>query len=212
MRSQLPFCYTCRDGSQLLSHRLNKLLGDVVISQGGVVPFINPELLPSKSKWVILSTSPFFLIQYPIGLARRRVQAKKSNCALDILILLFCVVATITFTCILLHVCVSFCHAHGSSQSSSSTSLSRPTCDTVTKPGLPGRNVDQSGGGCVCENGPCHSNDFIQRSACYVCSMPKLGISTRTFEGPQNRWASREKILEPVPSLAQQKQFSQEWE
>ncbi|KAI0252490.1 histone-fold-containing protein [Lactifluus subvellereus] len=29
---------------------LNKLLGDVVISQGGVVPFINPELLPSKSK------------------------------------------------------------------------------------------------------------------------------------------------------------------
>jgi histone H2A len=33
----------------LLLHRLNKLLGDVVISQGGVVPFINPELLPSKS-------------------------------------------------------------------------------------------------------------------------------------------------------------------
>ncbi|EIW54932.1 histone-fold-containing protein [Trametes versicolor FP-101664 SS1] len=28
---------------------LNKLLGDVVISQGGVVPFINPELLPSKT-------------------------------------------------------------------------------------------------------------------------------------------------------------------
>jgi len=29
--------------------RLNKLLGDVIISQGGVVPFINPELLPTKS-------------------------------------------------------------------------------------------------------------------------------------------------------------------
>lgn len=29
--------------------RLNRLLGDVVISQGGVVPFINPELLPSKT-------------------------------------------------------------------------------------------------------------------------------------------------------------------
>ncbi|THH05889.1 hypothetical protein EW145_g4469 [Phellinidium pouzarii] len=28
---------------------LNKLLGSVVISQGGVVPFINPELLPNKS-------------------------------------------------------------------------------------------------------------------------------------------------------------------
>ncbi|TDL22757.1 histone-fold-containing protein [Rickenella mellea] len=28
---------------------LNKLLGHVVISQGGVVPHINPELLPSKS-------------------------------------------------------------------------------------------------------------------------------------------------------------------
>ena len=25
-------------------NRLNKLLGDVVISQGGVVPFINPEV------------------------------------------------------------------------------------------------------------------------------------------------------------------------
>ena len=25
-------------------YRLNKLLGDVVISQGGVVPFINPEV------------------------------------------------------------------------------------------------------------------------------------------------------------------------
>ncbi|KIM20981.1 hypothetical protein M408DRAFT_81221 [Serendipita vermifera MAFF 305830] len=29
---------------------LNKLLGDVVISQGGVVPHIAPELLPSKTK------------------------------------------------------------------------------------------------------------------------------------------------------------------
>ena len=29
--------------------RLNKLLGDVVISQGGVVPYISPELLPGKS-------------------------------------------------------------------------------------------------------------------------------------------------------------------
>ena len=35
--------------SFLLS-RLNKLLGHVVISQGGVVPFINPELLPNKTK------------------------------------------------------------------------------------------------------------------------------------------------------------------
>jgi len=29
---------------------LNKLLGDVVISQGGVVPHIDPALLPSKTK------------------------------------------------------------------------------------------------------------------------------------------------------------------
>jgi len=29
---------------------LNRLLGDVVISQGGVVPHINPELLPSKTQ------------------------------------------------------------------------------------------------------------------------------------------------------------------
>lgn len=34
--------------------RLNKLLGHVVISQGGVVPFINPELLPNKTKCVDL--------------------------------------------------------------------------------------------------------------------------------------------------------------
>jgi hypothetical protein len=32
--------------------RLNKLLGDVVISQGGVVPFIQPELLPNATKSV----------------------------------------------------------------------------------------------------------------------------------------------------------------
>jgi len=29
---------------------LNKLLGNVVISQGGVVPHIDPALLPSKAK------------------------------------------------------------------------------------------------------------------------------------------------------------------
>jgi hypothetical protein len=30
-------------------YRLSKLLGDVVISQGGVVPHIDPALLPTKS-------------------------------------------------------------------------------------------------------------------------------------------------------------------
>ncbi|KAI6148702.1 hypothetical protein BKA82DRAFT_4140677 [Pisolithus tinctorius] len=29
--------------------RFNKLLCEVVISQGGLVPFINPELLPRKT-------------------------------------------------------------------------------------------------------------------------------------------------------------------
>lgn len=29
---------------------LNKLLGHVIISQGGVVPYIPPELLPNKTK------------------------------------------------------------------------------------------------------------------------------------------------------------------
>ena len=48
MKSEYLFC------SYLLAcvyvaFRLNKLLGDVVISQGGVVPHINPELLPSKT-------------------------------------------------------------------------------------------------------------------------------------------------------------------
>jgi len=43
--------------------RLNKLLGDVVISQGGVVPFINPELLPSKTKYVMILS----LSLYPLS-------------------------------------------------------------------------------------------------------------------------------------------------
>ncbi|KAF9239877.1 histone-fold-containing protein [Melanogaster broomeanus] len=34
---------------QLAIRNDEELLGDVVISQGGVVPFINPELLPSKT-------------------------------------------------------------------------------------------------------------------------------------------------------------------
>ena len=48
MRSKSYTIWYLKRGADL-SHRLNKLLGDVVISQGGVVPFINPELLPSKS-------------------------------------------------------------------------------------------------------------------------------------------------------------------
>ena len=41
--------FRIRDTLLIGNFRLHKLLGDVVISQGGVVPFINPELLPSKS-------------------------------------------------------------------------------------------------------------------------------------------------------------------
>ena len=35
-------------------YRLSKLLGDVVISQGGVVPHIDPALLPTKSGCVLV--------------------------------------------------------------------------------------------------------------------------------------------------------------
>ena len=38
--------------------RLNKLLGDVVISQGGVVPHIESQLLPSKSAYVVCFLLP----------------------------------------------------------------------------------------------------------------------------------------------------------
>lgn len=38
----------CGDAHSL--SRLGKLLGDVIISQGGVVPFIQPELLPTGTK------------------------------------------------------------------------------------------------------------------------------------------------------------------
>lgn len=47
MRSES--CLHVSGMAYLIHPRLNKLLGDVVISQGGVVPFILPELLPSKS-------------------------------------------------------------------------------------------------------------------------------------------------------------------
>lgn len=35
-------------------YRLSKLLGDVIISQGGVVPHIDPALLPTKSGYVLV--------------------------------------------------------------------------------------------------------------------------------------------------------------
>lgn len=48
-RSTCNFCLFVDNTNCCVPSRLNKLLGHVVISQGGVVPFINPELLPSKS-------------------------------------------------------------------------------------------------------------------------------------------------------------------
>ena len=45
-------CYTAIDIHTFFSRNdeeLSKLLGDVVISQGGVVPHIDPALLPTKS-------------------------------------------------------------------------------------------------------------------------------------------------------------------
>jgi hypothetical protein len=61
----------------LISLRLNKLLGDVVISQGGVVPFINPELLPSKSRYATCCMFIYLDLMSFIAKARRRVQAKR---------------------------------------------------------------------------------------------------------------------------------------
>lgn len=49
MKSKLCFVMLTPHLYLSLVLRLNKLLGHVVISQGGVVPFINPELLPNKS-------------------------------------------------------------------------------------------------------------------------------------------------------------------
>ena len=45
-----PFAYRGALTLTLPPSRLNKLLGDVVISQGGVVPKIEAALLPSRSK------------------------------------------------------------------------------------------------------------------------------------------------------------------
>jgi len=49
-KSKLVLCNYARLISKLVAVRLNKLLGAVVISQGGVVPFIQPQLLPSRTK------------------------------------------------------------------------------------------------------------------------------------------------------------------
>lgn len=61
----------------LMSLRLNKLLGDVVISQGGVVPFINPELLPSKARYAPCCMSVYSDLTSFTAKARRRVQARR---------------------------------------------------------------------------------------------------------------------------------------
>ena len=205
----MPFYHQCRDGSHLLPHRLNKLLGDVVISQGGVVPFINPELLPSKSKCVILSNVSFFFFSSntTIGLVRRKVQAKKSKALdLDTFVLLFCVVPTITLL-VYYYVCISFWHAHRSSQSS--LSIHRPaqpvsTCDIVPKPGLPGRNVSQImvtlwedvrvsilGKWPMSFNG----RGLPALTTCiYICSMPKAGAFRAERRTTERRWASRKRV------------------
>ena len=52
MKSTLQQLHLVTVGSQFV-FRLSKLLGDVVISQGGVVPHIDPALLPTKSGCVI---------------------------------------------------------------------------------------------------------------------------------------------------------------
>ena len=164
------------------------------------MPFINPELLPSKSKCVILSNVSFFFFSSntTIGLVRRRVQAKKSKALdLDTFVLLFCVVPTITLL-VYYYVCISFWHAHRSSQSS--LSIHRPaqpvsTCDIVPKPGLPGRNVSQImvtlwedvrvsilGKWPMSFNG----RGLPALTTCiYTCSMPKAGHFGQN-EGPQN--------------------------
>lgn len=57
--------------------RLNKLLGDVVISQGGVVPFINPELLPSKTGCVYPPSELYTNLISVTAKERRRAPAKR---------------------------------------------------------------------------------------------------------------------------------------
>lgn len=49
MKSAFVFGSRSETPLLIISLRLNKLLGDVVISQGGVVPHIESQLLPTKS-------------------------------------------------------------------------------------------------------------------------------------------------------------------
>ena len=62
--------------------RLNKLLGDVVISQGGVVPHIDPALLPSKSGYVDAYLDALVLVlsrDTSSGKARKTLPVRRSE-------------------------------------------------------------------------------------------------------------------------------------
>jgi hypothetical protein len=89
----------------------------------------------------------FFLTRDSVGLARRTVQAKKSNCALDTLTLLFCVVATITLL-VFYFTFASHSAMHIALRNQSSNTGLVQTCRSrprsATKPGLPGRKVSLS--------------------------------------------------------------------
>jgi histone H2A len=50
MKSELLLLFICRNLGLHQSSRLSKLLGDVIISEGGVVPYINPAV-----RWILLS-------------------------------------------------------------------------------------------------------------------------------------------------------------
>jgi predicted anti-sigma-YlaC factor YlaD len=56
--------------------RLNKLLGDVVISQGGVVPHINPEVCSTVYAQVDVINLWFFS-SFPANLRRARRRVRK---------------------------------------------------------------------------------------------------------------------------------------
>jgi C-terminus of histone H2A len=73
--------------------RLNKLLGDVVISQGGVVPHINPEVCAP------LSVQERLLIHYHAAPAQQNSEGQEGesgSIGVPLLIALYCMICIIS--------------------------------------------------------------------------------------------------------------------
>lgn len=75
MKSELPpFVYFVAILAYISPPRLSKLLGDVIISEGGVVPYINPAV-----RWILLAAQIFLFLNSLNSCSQRRAKSKAST-------------------------------------------------------------------------------------------------------------------------------------